>query len=163
MNKLLTALLASTLLTLPVAADGYEFEVGYSRLNASEGDVDVNLGSIYGVAGYRWDHGENYSSSAELSLALNTDNTELLGELTSRLAAGYKGTWQTSSDDTQLFWRANYTQFEITSDGDGGDTSSREGDIGIGVGIVWKRVTLGYTTFLGDLDDFDFINIGFKF
>ncbi len=166
MKNILSALLVSTLIVLPVAADGWEFETGYSRVAASDGGADLNFGSLYGIAGYQWEHSRNYSSSAEVLLAVGIQDDDIFGlgiELSSNLGAGYKGTWQTSSDDVQLFWRVNYTQLTIDAAGPGNDVSADESDIGLGVGLVWKHLTIGYTSYQGDLDDFDAINIGYKF
>ncbi|MFK8031742.1 MAG: hypothetical protein AB8G18_16010 [Gammaproteobacteria bacterium] len=164
MKRLLTALLAASLLTLPVAADGWKFEAGYQRTAASDSGSDLNFGSIYGIVDYEWDHNNDYVSAAEVLVSVGVQDDELFGvdvELSNTVAVGYRGTWQTGAEDVQLFWRANYTQLAVDV-AEGGTTLDDSG-VGVGVGLNWKHLTIGYTKYLGDLEDFDSINIGFKF
>ena len=166
MNKLLIATLVSAFLLIPASADGFDGEIGYSRISVSDSGLDLDFGTVYANGGYRWDHASNYSSTAEILLATGIQEGDFFGSgvsLSSAVGAGYKGTWQMSSNDVQLFWRANYTQMSLTASGIGIDDSAHDEGLGIGVGLIWNHVTLGYTTYQGDLKDFDSINIGYKF
>ena len=166
MKQLSILLAAMVLSAAPTYADGYEFEAGFTFANLDGGGVDVDLGAIYGIAGYRWDHANNYSSSAEVLVALGVTDDDLFGvdvSLEPSYSVGYKGTWRTSTDDLSFFWRASYATVEVEVDGFGSSGSVDESGFGVGVGADWRRFTIGYTTYLGDLDDFSAINIGFKF
>ena len=121
--KRLSVLLAVFLLSaVPVYADGYEFEGGFTVVNLDDGGVDVNLRALYGSAGYRWDHPGSYSSSVEVKVLSGVDYDDSLGisiELGPSYSVGYKGAWRTSSDDLSFFWRASYANIEIKVTGFG--------------------------------------------
>ena len=78
--KRLSVLLAVFLLSaVPVYADGYEFEAGFTLVNLDGAGIDVDLGALYGIAGYRWDHAGNYSSSAEVQILIGVDDDDVFG------------------------------------------------------------------------------------
>lgn len=161
---LLTALLFSF---SSAHADGFELEFGYAFVMGEGDGVDVDLGALYGIGGYRWEHQNNYSSSAELLIAfgIQDDNVGPVNvDLEPSYSLGYRGTWQTSNPDVDLFWRASFARLEAKVDALGVFSASEsETGFGLGVGGTFKGLTLGYTVYLGDLDDFSAVNIGYRF
>ncbi len=151
---------------VPSFADGFEGELGFSKVSVSDADIDLSFDSLYAMGGYRWYHNSRYSSSAEVLLGVGSNTKDLPDStvtLSSIVGVGYKGMWRTRSDNMQLFWRASYSQISLNATGFGIDDSGYAEDPALGIGFVYRFISVGYTTYFGDLNSFHSISIGYKF
>ena len=166
MKNLKLLLTAIAVTATPAFADGFEYEIGYAMFNVEESDIDIDLGALYGTLGYRWDHSPKYSSTAEVLAAFGVSDDDVFGadvSLDPSYAVGYKGTLQTESPDFSLYWRALWANIGAEVDGFGVSESADDSGFGIGAGATFRGFTLGYTKFLGDLDDVGMITFGYQF
>lgn len=166
MKKSVVLLISIFFISIPSFADGLNMEFGYTTVGGDEQDISIDLGAIYGILGYEWNHAGNYSSTVEGLVALGIQDDDVFGadiELEPSVEVAYRGIWQTSSPDFSLFWRASFARVEAEVSGGGFSESEDETGFGLGVGATWRGFTLGYTQYLGDLDDIDRINFGYRF
>ena len=106
------------------------------------------------------------NSGAEALVVIGISDDDIFGadvSLEPSIEVAYRGTWQTATPDLSFFWRASLARVEIDVSGFGNSASADETGFGLGIGGTWRGFTLGYTQYLGDLDDIDRLHIGYRF
>lgn len=164
--KLLLPLLV--LFTLPTMAQDYHYEIGYTTVSAEGTDgSDLDLGGIYGLFGYDWNVSGALAHSFEAAVAFGVQDESLPLDasinLQPTLEAAYRGTWQTKIPDFSFYGRLSYARVELEIEALDISESADESGFGAGLGVTWRGITLGYTQYFGDLEDFSRINIGYRF
>ena len=174
MKKMISLVSVNALFAVSAYADGFELEIGYSYLNFEDRVSSIlfsvtrtqfELGAIYAIGGYRWDHGKVFSSSAELMLGTGIDDDSSRGtnfSLDSMYGVAYKANWRFAQSQFDLYVRGSFTQFEI--DPSRFSDSSIDGSrFGATIGVAYRGFTISQTQTFEDRDDVSFFNAGYQF
>ncbi len=159
------ALLASSVIGVSALANGFDAEVGYSYVNLDDDGIDVDLGALYGFAGYRWDFDNGLSGTAEgfLAFGVSDDN---VGPVSVDLEPTFGAAYRLSRDldnDFSIYGRAIFARFDAEASGVGLSDTADETGFGVAVGGAFKGFTLSYSHYFGDLDGVSAISLGYQF
>jgi len=166
MKKIKCLLLILSLTAASAFAQDLNYEVGYTTVSADDSGLSIDVGAIYGSLGYVFSASGNVTHSTEGLVAFGIQDDSIFGvdvSLDPSFEAAYRATFETSTPELSFYGRVSYGNFGLKVDGFGSSESADDSGAGVGVGATWKGFTLGYTQYLGDLEDFSRINIGFRF
>ncbi|MCH9695538.1 MAG: hypothetical protein K0U72_13580 [Gammaproteobacteria bacterium] len=165
MKRFILALTAATFFSAIANADGLEAEFGYTRVNLDDNGIDVDPGALYAFVGYGRGYSAGTKGVMELFLAsgISDDN---VGPVKIDLEPSYGIAYRYSRElqnDFSIYGRAIYANLEAKASGIGAPGRTDERGFGLSVGGAYKRFSLSYTQFLGDLDAASMISIGYQF
>ncbi len=166
MNKFKFLLAFFTLTATSAFAQDLHYELGYTTVGGDDADISIDLGALYGSVGYDFNVSGNLTNSVEALFAFGIQDDSLFGadiSLDPSYEVAYRGMFETSTPELSFFGRVAYGNYGFEIEGFGASESADDSGAGVGVGATWKGFTLGYTQYLGDLEDLSRINIGFRF
>lgn len=160
MKKTLIALLLSA----TAATAGAQ---GYGEITASQVSIDADLGQdvehlmFTGAIGYNFNPEQKFQNKLEAiaGVAMNDGNVaDVEVELENYYGIAYRPTVKVG-EELELFGRVLYARVKGSVSQGLSSASDSESETGFGVGASYNGLTLSYT----DIDDADFISIGYTF
>ena len=163
-NMFKTTVLATVFATAAVAGSAQAevyFEAGVAQISADvESESISHLGAI-GVLGTTLQTTEKFSHKMEAIAFIGANKDQIYGvdvKLQSALGAAYRPTVKLN-DSVELYGRIGLFHGRVKASGYGESFSDSSTDVGFGVGIDFKKVSLSYL----NVDDTNFVMATFRF
>lgn len=163
-NTLKTTIMASMLSTVAVA-DAAQAEV-YYELGATQISADIESESVShfgatGVVGTTLKATEKFAHKVEALAVIGLNSDKVYGvdvKLQSLIGAAYRPTLKLN-DSVELHARLGVFNGRVKASGFGMSESDSSTEVGFGVGIDFKKVSLSYL----NVDDTNFITATYRF
>ncbi|MEM6640085.1 MAG: outer membrane beta-barrel protein, partial [Pseudomonadota bacterium] len=134
------AVFAMIVCAAPASAEGWEYELGYSFVGF-DGVSDLNLGAVYGFAGYRWDFDNNVSGTFEGFLTSGVSDDTLFGSVDFSLKPSYGLAYRFDNQinrDFKIYGRALIASLTFEADGFGSSSDLDEWGFGLQAGVNFR-------------------------
>lgn len=163
-NMLKNTILASILSTVAVAgsaqAEAY-YEAGAAQISVDEDGLSISHFGAIGVVGTTLQSTEKFSHKVEAIGFVGLNSDKVFGidvKLQSALGAAYRPTVKIN-DSVELYGRVGLFHGRVKASGFGMSESDSSTEVGFGVGIDFKKVSLSYL----NVDDTNFIIATYRF
>ena len=164
-NKLKTTILASMLSTVAVAgaaqAEVY-YELGATQISADIDNESISHFGATGVVGTTLKATEKFAHKVEALAVIGLNSDKAYGlvdvKLQSLIGAAYRPTLKLN-DSVELHARLGVFNGRVKASGFGMSESDSSTEVGFGVGVDFKKVSLSYL----NVDDTNFITATYRF
>ena len=164
-NILKTTILASMLSTVAVAgaaqAEVY-YELGATQISADIDNESISHFGATGVVGTTLKATEKFAHKVEALAVIGLNSDKAYGlvdvKLQSLIGAAYRPTLKLN-DSVELHARLGVFNGRVKASGFGMSESDSSTEVGFGVGVDFKKVSLSYL----NVDDTNFINATYRF
>lgn len=159
-NTIFASLLATTAFVGTAQADVY-FELGLTQISADIERETISHFGATGVVGTTLKATETFAHKVEALAVIGLNSDKVYGvdtKLQSLIGAAYRPTIKLN-DSVELHARVGVFNGRAKAKGFGASVSESSTEVGFGVGIDFKRVSLSYL----NVDDTNFVTATFRF